>query len=59
MKRKKRTFANTPVGYVGQDADFLWDPQPNYEVQIIWEDPTPAAAALPLHPARQASSVWW
>lgn len=37
----------------------LYDTHPNYELQIIWEHPTPAAAMLILCPARQAKSVWW
>lgn len=38
---------------------FLCDTHPNYELQIIWEHRTPAAAMLILCPARQAKSVWW
>ncbi len=39
---------------------FLCDTHSNYELQIIWEHPTPAAAMLILCPARPAKSVgWW
>lgn len=38
---------------------FFCDTHPNYELQIIWEHRTPAAAMLIFCPARQAKSVGW
>lgn len=35
------------------------DTHSNYELRIIWDLTTPAAAMLVLRPARQAKSVWW
>lgn len=35
------------------------DTHSNYELWIIWDLTTPAAAMLVLRPARQAKSVWW
>lgn len=49
----------SPHWNICQDV-FLCDTHPNYELEIIWEHPTPAAAAPPLHPARHTRSVcWW